>query len=94
MIWFLMGPTILGSLIGGAIGLGASLALTIVIDGIIDKMKIEKEMSIRGLNKMVIESKNTCTNVIKVKALDTDQEIQISGDSISDEIKEGQIISL
>ena len=83
----------LGWILAGLLGAAAVAAIVITINGIINKKRIEEEMNNQNVKDVFVEAINKCDNVVRLKALD-DTIYEINGDGISDDIYEGQYITI
>lgn len=96
---FAVGEIIADIAVGAAIGAGVTAgamavgaAIAVVIEGIIDKFSIQEKMPSVGVNSFLVDTINNSQNQVKLIDLETEDEYVYTGDGISDEIYEGQVI--
>ena len=63
-----------------------------VVKGIIDKKALQEKMYQEAIKTAILTLVNTCENRVRLKDLAGDSEIELRGDGISSELKEGQEI--
>ena len=84
----------LGWILAGLLGAAAVSVIVITISGIIDRKRIQDELKRQQdeIGKVLVEEINKCDRVVRLKDLDSESVYEINGDSISDDIYEGQYI--
>ena len=86
----------LGWILAGLLGAAAVSVIVITISGIIDRTRIQDELKRQqdAIGKVLVEEINKCDRVVRLKDLDSESVYEINGDSISDDIYEGQYITI
>ncbi len=86
----------LGWILAGLLGAAAVSVIVITISGIIDRKRIQDELKRQQdeIGKVLVEEINKCDRVVRLKDLDSESVYEINGDSISDDIYEGQYITI
>ena len=86
----------LGWILAGLLGAAAVYVIVITISGIIDRKRIQDELKRQQdeIGKVLVEEINKCDRVVRLKDLDSESVYEINGDSISDDIYEGQYITI
>lgn len=79
-------------LIGAVLGAAVVGVIAIYISGRITKERIKQELAQKNVQEAVITCIDNCTNVISMKDLNSDQEYEIHGDEISNDLYESQTI--
>lgn len=77
MFWWLVGALCVGAII------------TVVVIGEITKAKAKQKMAENGLKNAMVEAVYHNTNEVKLKDLDSGQEMMVQGDGISSELRVG-----
>ena len=85
---------LLGFLIRSALLAAAVSTIAIVISGIITREKIQQELRNRGVNGVLIDKIDNCTNTMTLKELENDNKIEVQGDGIDYSLYEGQVITI
>ena len=85
---------LLGFLIRSALLAAAVSTIAIVIRGIITREKIQRELRNRGVNGVIIDKIDNCTNTMTLKELENDNKIEVQGDGIDYSLYEGQVITI
>lgn len=70
----------------------AAATVVVYVAGTITRSKIEDKLKENGIKDAMIDTINSCDNVISVKDLDSDKTLEIHGDDISYELNEGDRI--
>ncbi len=68
---------LLGFLIRSALLAAAVSTIAIVISGIITREKIQQELRNRGVNGVLIDKIDNCTNTMTLKELENDNKIEV-----------------
>ena len=76
------------------LGIVAAAAGVVVISGIISKSRIKEVMQERNIKCAVINEINKCTNVIKLKDLNSSKTTEFQGDGIDDSLREHEKITV
>ncbi len=86
----------LGWILAGLLGAAAVSVIVITISGIIERKRIQDELKRQQdeIGKVLVEEINKCDRVVRLKDLDSESVYEINGDSISDDIYEGQYITI
>lgn len=86
----------LGWILAGLLGAAAVSVIVITISGIIDRKRIQDELKRQQdeIGRVLVEEINKCDRVVRLKDLDSESVYEINGDSISDDIYEGQYITI
>jgi hypothetical protein len=74
------------------LGLLATATIVVVISGCINKSKVKETVQDKNLQGGVVEMVDRCRNVVKWKDLNSDQEYEMQGESVGDDIHEGDVI--
>ena len=85
---------LLGFLIRSALLAAAVSTIAIVISGIITREKIQQELRNRGVNGVIIDKIDNCTNTMTLKELENDNKIEVQGDGIDYSLYEGEEIRI
>lgn len=83
---------LLGRALLVAAGAAAIAAIVIVIHGMITKDKLRQALKDKNVDDSLVKEINACNNTITLEELNSDKQIEIQGDSISDDINENDII--
>lgn len=75
-------------------GLLAATVGVIVISGMVTKNRIKEKMREKGMKKALITAIENCSNTVKLKALYSDETIEIQGDELDDELDEYDVIAV
>lgn len=81
----------LGWIIGGLLTAAAITAIVIYINGKITKEKLEEELRKRNIKMVIAKEINKCTNTMTFEDFENNT-YEVHGDSIADDIEEGDII--
>lgn len=95
-----IGDVVLGGLVDVAIGtLGivtegifALEAITVKIEGILNPQKLKEEAMKQGMKDALVKNADACTHSVTLQELNSNKQLVVEGDSISDEIKCGMVI--
>lgn len=79
------------ALIGGAAGFAATAAVIYIAE--ITIRAIRKKMLERKFKTAMVKKVDTCKNQVTLKDLETGETLEIQGDSISDDIRQGMTIT-
>ncbi len=82
----------LGWILGGLLAAAAVAVIVVTISGSINKKRIEEVMRNNGIKDALIEEIDRCDNVVKLSDLDSDKEIEIHGDDVSNRLKEYDMV--
>ena len=74
------------------LGIAVAAVGVVVISGIISKSRIKEVMQEQNMKRAVITEINKCTNVIKLKDLNSNETMKIQGDGIDDSLREREKI--
>lgn len=83
-------------ILGGLLFAAAAVTTFYVISGIITRNKIRETLknNSENINDAIITQINNCTNEISIKDLYSNCEYTIQGDGISNEIYNGEVITI
>lgn len=70
------------------LGIAVAAVGVVVISGIISKSRIKEVMQEQNIQRALITEINRCTNVIKLKDLNSSKTKEIQGDGIDDSLRE------
>ena len=75
--------------VGGAI---LTVVTALIVKEIIDRKKIREEMLKADMRKAIVQQINRSKSTIKLDDLESDKVLELKGEKIADDIKEGEVI--
>ena len=67
-------------------------AVVIYVSGKITRSKLQEKLRDQGMKDSLIYRIDRCNNIVNLKNMDSDQEIEIHGDDVDYELNEGERI--
>lgn len=83
---------LLGLILKGIVVAAALSAIVIVVNGIITKEKIRKQLKEKGVEDAIVDKIDNCSNTVTLKDLESENTYEIRGDDIDSDIDEGDVI--
>lgn len=71
---------------------GAVAAIIVYISGTITRSIAREKAQENGIKEAIITEVDNCSNVVKIRDLDSDQEVEIHGDCVDWDLNEGDKI--
>ena len=83
----------IGWIIAGLLTVATVSAIVVTISRLITRSEVERVAITHSIERLVVKQINECTNVVRIQDLDnTEIEIEIHGEGVSDNNYEGQKI--